>query len=144
MATGARKGLAGQGGGLAETDRSSPGGTPPPRGTSGKQGRSTTARSGQKKKGRGQAGKGRTAKGRTAKGGPSRRGRGGPARRPRDPGVILIGGIGRAGAGAWMVAAGSGGVAGRAGAPGAADPDPPRRRDGRGLLTLGRATVRPG
>src|SRR5260370_4730219 len=127
MATGARKGLAGQGGGLAETDRSSPGGTPPPRGTSGKQGRSTTARSGQKKKGRGQAGKGRTAKGRTAKGGPSRRGRGGPARRPRDPVVILIGWIGRAVAGAWMVAAGSVGFAVRAVGRCARDLDPHHR-----------------
>src|SRR5260370_856859 len=90
MATRARNGLARQRGGLAETDLSSPGGTPPPRGTSGKQGRSTTARSGQKKKGPGQAGKGRTPKGRTAKGGPSRRGRGWPARPPPDSGRTLV------------------------------------------------------
>jgi S-DNA-T family DNA segregation ATPase FtsK/SpoIIIE len=137
MATRARNGSARQGGGLAETDLSSPGGTPR-RGTSGKPGRGTTARSGQKKKGRGAAGKARTAKGRTAKGGPSR---GGPARRPRDPVVIMIGWIGRAVAGAWMVAAGSVGFAVRAVGRGARDLDPHHRRDGVGLLTLGVAIV---
>jgi len=55
--------------------------------------------------------------------------------------VILIGWIGRAIAGAWMVAAGSVGYVARSFGRGARDLDPHHRRDGIGLLTLGLAIV---
>jgi S-DNA-T family DNA segregation ATPase FtsK/SpoIIIE len=101
------------------------GGTGRPRGASGKPGRGSTARSGNKKKGQG---KGRPAKGR-------------PAGRSHDPVVILIGWIGRTLAAAWMVLAGSVGFAARAIGRGARDLEPHHRRDGLGLLTLGVAIV---
>jgi S-DNA-T family DNA segregation ATPase FtsK/SpoIIIE len=55
--------------------------------------------------------------------------------------VILIGWVGRAISGAWMVVAGSLGWAVRAIGRGARDLDPHHRRDGAGLLTLGVAIV---
>src|SRR5271165_5165462 len=111
--------------------------SPAPRGGSGKPGRGTQPRSGQKKKNaKGSAGKGRTAKGRAAKGRPVK----GPGA-SHDPGVILIGWIGRTIAAAWMVAAGAVGFAARAIGRGARDLDPHHRRDGLGLLTLGVAIV---
>jgi S-DNA-T family DNA segregation ATPase FtsK/SpoIIIE len=55
--------------------------------------------------------------------------------------VILIGWLGRAIAGAWMVVAGGLGFAVRAVGRGARDLDPHHRRDGAGLLTLGVAIV---
>ncbi len=55
--------------------------------------------------------------------------------------MVLIGWIGRAIAGAWMVLAGSLGFAARAVGRGARDLDPDHRRDGLGLLTLGVAIV---
>jgi DNA segregation ATPase FtsK/SpoIIIE, S-DNA-T family len=55
--------------------------------------------------------------------------------------VILIGWIGRAIAGAWMVAAGSLGWVVRSFGRGARELDPHHRRDGLGLLTLGLAIV---
>jgi len=103
------------------------GGTGRPRGASGKPGRGSPARSGNKKKGKAAA-KGRPVKGR-------------PARQSHDPVVILIGWIGRTLAGAWMVVAGSVGFAARAVGRGARDLDPHHRRDGAGLLTLGVAIV---
>ena len=107
-----------------------------PRATSGKPGRNTHPRSGQKKKnGQGRARKPGTARGRPAKGRPPR---GGPS---HDPVVILIGWIGRMIAAAWMVVAGAVGFAVRAIGRGARDLDPHHRRDGVGLLTLGVAIV---
>jgi hypothetical protein len=55
--------------------------------------------------------------------------------------VILVGWIGRAITGAWMVAAGSLGFVVRSIGRGARDLDPHHRRDGAGLLTLGLAIV---
>ena len=55
--------------------------------------------------------------------------------------MILIGWLGRAIAGAWMVVAGGLGFAVRAVGRGARDLDPHHRRDGAGLLTLGVAIV---
>ena len=55
--------------------------------------------------------------------------------------MILVGWIGRAIAGAWMVAAGSVGYVARSFGRGARDLDPHHRRDGIGLLTLGLAIV---
>jgi len=55
--------------------------------------------------------------------------------------VILVGWIGRAISGAWMVAAGSVGYVARSFGRGARDLDPHHRRDGLGLLTLGLAIV---
>ncbi len=55
--------------------------------------------------------------------------------------MILIGWIGRAAAGAWMVLAGSVGFAARSIGRGARDLDPHHRRDGIGLITLGAAIV---
>jgi S-DNA-T family DNA segregation ATPase FtsK/SpoIIIE len=55
--------------------------------------------------------------------------------------VILIGWLGRAIAGAWMVVAGGLGFAVRAVGRGARDLEPHHRRDGVGLLTLGVAIV---
>jgi hypothetical protein len=55
--------------------------------------------------------------------------------------VILVGWLGRAIAGAWMVAAGSVGYVARSFGRGARDLDPHHRRDGIGLLTLGLAIV---
>ena len=102
--------------------------SPARRGASGKAGRGTQPRSGQKKKtGKGAARKGRTAKGRTAA--------------PRDPVVILIQWTGRMIAAAWMLVAGAVGFAARAIGRGARDLDPHHRRDGLGLLTLGVAIV---
>ena len=106
--------------------------SPAPRGTSGKPGRGTQPRSGQKKKtAKGSAGKGRTAKGGPVKGSGA----------SHDPVVILIGWTGRTIAAAWMVAAGAVGWAARAIGRGARDLDPHHRRDGVGLLTLGVAIV---
>ena len=111
--------------------------SPAQRGTSGKPGRGTQPRSGQKKKNtKGSAGKGRTAKGRAAKGRPGP----GPGA-SHDPVVILIGWTGRTIAAAWMLAAGAVGFAARAVGRGARDLDPHHRRDGLGLLTLGVAIV---
>src|SRR5271157_1157896 len=106
--------------------------SPAGRGTSGKPGRGTQPRSGQKKKNaKGPAGKGRTAKG----------GRGKGPGASHDPVVILIGWTGRTIAAAWMVVAGAGRWAARAVGRGARDLDPHHRRDGVGLLTLGVAIV---
>ena len=55
--------------------------------------------------------------------------------------MILVGWLGRAIAGAWMVAAGSVGYVARSFGRGARDLDPHHRRDGIGLLTLGLAIV---
>ena len=102
--------------------------SPAPRGTSGKPGRGTQPRSGQKKKvgaGEGPYGEGPSPKGAAS----------------RDPVVILIGWTGRTIAAAWMVAAGAVGFAARAIGRGARDLDPHHRRDGLGLLTLGVAVV---
>ncbi len=107
-----------------------------PRGTSGKPGRNSQPRSGQKKKnGKGTGRKPGPAKGRPSKGRPAKRG---PS---HDPVVILIGWTGRTITAAWMVAAGAVGFAARAIGHGARDLEPHHRRDGLGLLTLGVAVV---
>ncbi|HEY6295610.1 MAG TPA: DNA translocase FtsK 4TM domain-containing protein, partial [Streptosporangiaceae bacterium] len=55
--------------------------------------------------------------------------------------MILVGWLGRAISGAWMVAAGSVGYVARSFGRGARDLEPHHRRDGLGLLTLGLAIV---
>jgi DNA segregation ATPase FtsK/SpoIIIE, S-DNA-T family len=92
--------------------------------------RGTTARSGKKGK------KGKARRPSTAKRRPARR-----TASAHDPVVILIGWIGRAAAGAWMLVAGSLGFAVRSIGRGARDLDPQHRRDGVGLITLGAAIV---
>jgi len=100
-----------------------------------KPGHGTQPRSGQKKKpGQGPARKPGTAKGRPAKGRP-------PARKPRDPVVILVVWTGHMIAAAWLAVAGAVGWAARAVGRGARDLDPHHKRDGVGLLTLGVAIV---
>jgi DNA segregation ATPase FtsK/SpoIIIE, S-DNA-T family len=83
-----------------------------------------------KKSNRKPTGKGRTGKGRPA-----------PARKPRDPVVILVAWTGKMIAAAWLAVAGAVGWAARAVGRGARDLDPHHRRDGVGLLTLGVAIV---
>jgi DNA segregation ATPase FtsK/SpoIIIE, S-DNA-T family len=92
-------------------------------------------RSGPKKKSnRKPAGQPGTGKKGTAKGRP-------PARKPRDPVVILVAWTGKMIAAAWLAVAGAVGWAARAVGRGARDLDPHHRRDGVGLLTLGVAIV---
>src|SRR6266704_1649529 len=81
-----------------------------------------------KKSNRKPTGKPGTGKGRTTKGRPA------PARKPRDPVVILVAWTGKMIAAAWLAVA-------RAVGWGARDLDPHHRRDGVGLLTLGVAIV---
>src|SRR5690348_2280191 len=64
-----------------------------------------------------------------------------PARKPRDPVVILVAWTGKMIAAAWLGVAGAVGWAARAVGRGARDLDPHHRRDGVGLLTLGVAIV---
>jgi len=138
MATRARNGSARPRGGLDEAAPE----PPPARSTavkspapSRKPGQSTKARSAPKKKsGRKPAAKSATAKGRTTKGRP-------PARKPRDPVVILVVWTGKMIAAAWLAVAGAVGWTARAVGRGARDLDPHHKRDGLGLLTLGAAIV---
>src|SRR6266566_1748684 len=88
-----------------------------------------------KKSNRKPTGKPGTGKGRTTKGRPA------PARKPRDPVVILVAWTGKMIAAAWLGVAGAVGWAARAVGRGARDLDPHHRRDGVGLLTLGVAIV---
>src|SRR6266566_1323765 len=88
-----------------------------------------------KKSNRKPTGKPGTGKGRTTKGRPA------PARKPRDPVVILVAWTGKMIAAAWLAVAGAVGWAARAVGRGARDLDPHHRRDGVGLLTLGVAIV---
>jgi len=88
-----------------------------------------------KKSNRKPTGKPGTGKGRTTKGRPA------PARKPRDPVVILVAWTGKMIAAAWLAVAGAVGWAARAVGRGARDLDPHHKRDGVGLLTLGAAIV---
>ncbi|MGH3259983.1 MAG: DNA translocase FtsK 4TM domain-containing protein, partial [Streptosporangiaceae bacterium] len=142
MATRARDGSARQRDGRVDpavkgsrsgTTASRSGGTPRRR-PSGGSGRGTTGRSANKK--RSKAKGGRTGRASTA-----RRGAASRPQHAHDPVVILVSWIGRAIAGAWMVAAGSVGYVARSFGRGARDLDPHHRRDGLGLLTLGLAIV---
>jgi DNA segregation ATPase FtsK/SpoIIIE, S-DNA-T family len=140
MATRARNGSARPRGGLDEAAPETPARSkattksqsPAPRR---KQGQGSQARSAPKKKGnRKPAGKQGTGRKGTAKGRP-------PARKPRDPVVILVAWTGKMIAAAWLGVAGAVGWAARAVGRGARDLDPHHRRDGVGLLTLGVAIV---
>src|SRR6516165_3372531 len=128
MATRARNGSARPRGGL---DEPAPG-PPPARSTAVKSpARPAPKKTPQKKKSnRKPVAKGRPVKGRRP-----------PARKPRDPVVILVTWTGRMIAAAWLAVAGAVGWAARAIGRGARDLDPHHKRDGIGLLTLGAAIV---
>ena len=64
-----------------------------------------------------------------------------PRKQSHDPFVILIGWLGRAILGVWLLVAGGAGHLARAVGKGARDLDPHHRRDGVGLLTLGGAII---
>ena len=141
MATRARNGSARSSGGLDEAARQTPAGStavrsparPAPRR---KQGQGNQTRSAPKKKSnRKPAAQGRSTGRRATKG------RRPPARKPRDPVVLLVTWTGRMIAAAWLGVAGAVGFAARAIGRGARDLDPHHKRDGVGLLTLGAAIV---
>ena len=134
MATRARNGSARPRGGLDEAAPETPA-----RRTANKsparKAPSQTRSAPKKKSNRKPTGKPGTGKGRTTKGRPA------PARKPRDPVVILVAWTGKMIAAAWLAVAGAVGWAARAVGRGARDLDPHHRRDGVGLLTLGVAIV---
>jgi len=131
MATRARNGSARPRGGL---DEAAPG-PAPTRSTAVKSPARPAPKRPQKKKTQKKGNRKPTAKGRPAN---SRRP---PARKPRDPVVILVMWTGHMIAAVWLGVAGAVGWAARAIGRGARDLDPHHRRDGVGLLTLGAAIV---
>src|SRR6476646_9538664 len=134
MATRARNGSARPRGGLDEAAPETPvrraANKSPARKAS-----SQTRSAPKKKSNRKPAGRPGTGRKGTARGRP-------PARKPRDPVVILVAWTGKMIAAAWLGVAGAVGWAARAVGRGARDLDPHHRRDGLGLLTLGVAIVR--